>query len=144
MTTRTKLNAALFTSSVMMLVNVFSEPLGITGNVKWALLIGVFVPLGLVFYYSKKLKAEGANGSVTVGLAASRLSIERKKTGKRLIVIWACVVAYSLAAPIWLPITGVSLGTRGDFLVGVLTAALVSAIFAVRIKKTERPTGSGR
>jgi len=40
MTTRTKLNVASLTSSVMMLLNVFSHPLGIPEGAQWALRIG--------------------------------------------------------------------------------------------------------
>jgi hypothetical protein len=140
MTTRTKLNIASFTSSVMVFLNVFSHPLGISNGVQWALILGNFVPLGLLFHYNKKLKEERANKTDGAGLEAAEPTATQKKARKRFILIWVSVVAYSLTAPIWLPITGVSLGTRGDFLVGVTGATMVSVIFAVRLKKLSNPT----
>ena len=135
MTTRAKLNFASLTSSVMMLLNVFSHPLGIPSGVQWALMIGVFVPLSLIFFYAKKLKAEKASDTGRVAMPPNELSAAQKKIRKRFIVIWVCVAAYSLTAPLWLPIAGVSLGTRGDFMIGVCTAALVSLIFAIRLRR---------
>lgn len=146
MTTRTKLNLASFASYLMAFLSVFSRPLGISNGFQWTLLIGMFVPLGLIFHYNKKLKEERTDDTVRARLQASEVPATRKKIRKRLILIWVCTVGYSLAAPIWLPITGVSLGARGDFLIGVATAIMVSAIFAFRLKKmpnqTPQPTPS--
>ena len=135
MTTRTKLHLSLLTTCVMMLPSIFSRPLGISGGVHWALLIGVTFPLGLVFHYTKKLKEERAREAVSAVPPASEFATAQKKTRKRFIVIWICVVAYSLAAPVWLPITGATLGVRGDLLIGVAIAFLVSVIFVSLLLK---------
>jgi hypothetical protein len=108
--------------------------------VQWALIIGVLIPLGSIFHYSKKLKEERASDAVRVGVPASEISAAQKNIRKRFIVIWVCVAAYSLAAPVWLPITGVTLGVRGNFLIGVVTAVVVSVIFAIRLKKMPNQT----
>jgi hypothetical protein len=119
----------------MGLLTVFSRPLRIPDGVQWALLLGMFGPLGLVFHYKKKLKNESAGDSAREEQSTSKISRVQKRIRKRFIMIWVWTTLLSLAAPIWLPITGVSLGTLGDFLVGVLTAILGSVIFSVRLKK---------
>ena len=117
-----------------MLMNVFSNPLGISENVKSLLLIGVWVPLGLTFFYIKRLKKE-----TTVEVESKETESETRKTQSKarnsFIATWICGVVFSLAAPFWLPTTGTILGKRGDLLVGVLTAGMVSVIFGLRWKK---------
>lgn len=129
MSTRTKLQIVLLTASVMMLLNVFSRPLGIPETAQWILMIGLFVPLGLLVGFIRQLKSERAAGVV-------ERTPSRQNPRTALIAAWACGVACSLAAPLWLPITGVSVGTRGDLVIGAVTALVLSAIFAIRLKRT--------
>jgi len=58
MTTRTKLYITSYTVSAMILLNVFSKPLHIPEGFQWVLIIGVFIPLGLTFYFIKQQKLE--------------------------------------------------------------------------------------
>ena len=73
MTTRTKLNITVYITSIMGLLNVFSKPLHIPESFQWALTIGIFVPIGLIFYFikvSKREKAEASGTGTTVTNAA--------------------------------------------------------------------------
>ena len=54
MTTRTKHYIAINTASMMGLLNVFSKPLHISETFQWVLILGMFMPLGLTFYFIKK------------------------------------------------------------------------------------------
>ena len=61
MTTRVKLYIACYTACAMMLLNIFSKPLHIPDLLQWVLIIGVFIPLGWMFYLIKKQKQEKQN-----------------------------------------------------------------------------------
>lgn len=146
MTTRTKLNLSSFVASAMIFLNVFSHPLGIPEGFQWVLIFGVVVPLGLTFRYIKKLKEEKVPGD----MAGNRTSIDargsRRAVNRRLVMVWLIAVGVGLGTPFWLPITGVSRGFRSDFIVGVVTAVVVSIIFGIRLWKISnqgpRPTPS--
>ena len=85
MTTRTKVNITVFTSSLMMLLTVFSKPLHIAPAIQWVLMIGAFIPIASMFYFIKKQKQEKADppGLTTVD---SETEI-RKRTQSRLILM---------------------------------------------------------
>jgi hypothetical protein len=135
MTTQTKLAVAGFTACAMMLLNVFSKPLHIPEAFQWVLVIGVFIPLGLVFYFIKRQKFEklkqAASGEAAVGSAAD----ERQIIRRRLLLIMVVGSAAGLCSPLWMPFTGTTLGTRGDFICGVITAAIVCTIVGLRLRK---------
>jgi hypothetical protein len=134
-TTRTKLNITGGAASVMMMLNVFSKPLHIPEAFQWILIIGVFVPLGLMFYFVRVLKRERAEG-VGVEKMGDSLSAElRKKTKERLWLGMGLGCVVSLSSPLWLPITGASSGPTGDFVVGLITTVICCAIIGFRLRK---------
>lgn len=65
MTTRTKLNITIYITSIIGFLNVFSKPLHIPEEIRWLLLIGIFVPIGFAFYLIKVQKREKAGASGT-------------------------------------------------------------------------------
>ena len=135
MTTRTKLNISSLTSSTMLMLNVFSKPLGIPEPIQWVLIVGVFVPLGLTFYFIMKQKQEKLASAIP-GNATPRPAADSPKTIKnRLIFLMAIGVVIGLCAPLWMPLTGTTLGTVGDLICGLITAAIVAVIFGLRLRK---------
>lgn len=135
MTTRVKLYIASYTACVMMMLNVFSKPLHIPESVQWILVIGVFIPLVWTFYLIKKQKQEKLEQSASTETAKSKNVDERQNTKKRLILIMVLCSAVGLCAPLWMPLTGTTLGTRGDFICGIITAVTVCVIFGIRLRK---------
>ena len=133
MTTRTKLNITVFTSSFMMLLTVFSKPLHIAPAIQWVLMIGAFVPIASMFYFIKRLKQEkAASPGVTTVDSETEL---RKRTRSRLILIMGLGCIVGLSAPLWLPLTRTTLGPQGDLAVGLITIAIVCTIFGLRLRK---------
>jgi hypothetical protein len=140
MTTRTKLSITIYITSIMMLLTVFSKPLHIPEPFKWALTIGVFVPIGLMFYFIKVQKREKADASgtgeiVTVASTANPGTEQQKKIKRNLWLGMASGCAAGLCAPLWLPLTGTTLGPKGDFVVGLITVAICCTIFGFRLRK---------
>jgi hypothetical protein len=135
MTTRTKLYITVYTACAMMLMNVFSKPLHIPEAFQWVLIIGVFIPLGLIFYFIKIQKQEKLKQPVSTETAARPVSDAQQGVKKRLILTMVLGVFVGLCAPLWLPVTGTTLGTRGDFVCGIITAAVVCVIVGFRLRK---------
>jgi len=139
MTTRTKLNITIYITSIMMLLNVFSKPLRIPEPFKWALIIGVFGPIGLMFYFIKIQKREKAGASGTGETVASASTAnpttEQKRIKRNLWLGMASGCAAGLCAPLWLPLTGTTLGAKWDFVVGLITVAICCIIFGLRLRK---------
>jgi hypothetical protein len=124
----------------MMLLNVFSKPLHIPEPFQWGLIIGVFIPIGLTFYLIKVQKREKTAASGTVETVSNPAIInpeteQKKKTKRNLLIgmVLGCLVG--LGAPLWLPLTGTTLGTKGDFVVGLITVAICCTIFGLRLRK---------
>jgi len=134
MNTRTKLLVVNYIAGAMMLLIVFAKPLHIPKSLGWALTIGIFVPLGLAFYYIKRQKQEGLEQtSSSAGAAAAPAATEaRQSTKKRLMLLGSAV---GLCAPLWLPLTGATMGTRGDLICGIITVAVVCSIVGLRLRK---------
>ncbi len=106
MTTRAKLNIASLTASTMMMLNVFSKPLGIPQAVQWVLILGAFAPLALVFRYLKILKQEKAMASQKQPQPEEDVKSERNKAKNR--VIWGSDRGgYGFGGPIMDAIYGV-------------------------------------
>jgi hypothetical protein len=139
MTTRTKLSITIYITSITMLLNVFSKPLHIPEPFKWALTIGVFVPIGLIFYFIKVQKREKADASGTgetvTSASTANPAIDQKKIKRNLWLGMASGCAGALCAPLWLPLTGTTLGAKGDFVVGLITVAICCTIFGLRLRK---------
>jgi hypothetical protein len=136
MTTRTKLYIASYTACAMMMLNVFSKPLHIPEAFQWVLIIGVFVPLGFTFYYIKRQKQEKQQPSVSAdAIAAQPVDATRQSVKKRLILMMVLGALVGLCAPLWLPVTGSTLGVRGDFICGIITAVVVCVIVGFRLRK---------
>jgi len=136
MKTKTKLTTACIVAGAMMWLNILSHPLGISEGVQWVLILGVFIPLGLIFVYNKRLKKEKTEAVAAGTLPASKIVDHQNKGRKRLIVIWICLVPFALSFPFWLPsISGISLGRVGDFMVSIASIAMFSLIFWIQLKK---------
>jgi hypothetical protein len=135
MSTRTKLQIASYTASAMILLNVFSKPLGITEAFQWVLIIGVFIPLGFLFYFVRQQKLERQAQPASAENALPLVVDGRQNARRRLILMMVLGVAVGLSSPLWLPLTGSTLGTRGDFVCGIITAAIACAIFGFRLKR---------
>jgi hypothetical protein len=120
----------------MMLLSVFSKPLHIPGAVQWVLLVGLFIPLGFMFHFIKQQKLERQGQPASAEAAAARpVADERQSARRRLILMMALGAVVGLSAPFWLPVTGSTLGTGGDFICGVITAVIVCSIFGFRLRK---------
>jgi hypothetical protein len=122
----------------MMLLNVFSKPLHIPEAFQWVLIIGVFVPIGMIFYFTKVAKREKAERAGVGQTDATMVNaeLEQKKKTKR--NLWLGMVSgcgIGLCAPLWLPLTGTTLGPKGDFVVGLITAAICCTIVGLRLRK---------
>jgi hypothetical protein len=135
MNTRTKLNLSSCTSSLMMFLIVFSKPLHIPDPIQWVLLLGVFIPLGLTFYFIKKQKQEklATTGSIDATPQAATDSV--KKARKRLILIMVISVVIGLCSPLWMPLTGTTSGPVIDLICGLVTALIICIIFGLRLRK---------
>jgi len=138
-TTRTKLNITVYITSIMMLLNVFSKPLHIPEAFHWALIIGVFVPIGFLFYLIKVQKREKAQavstGKIIPDPATANPTEQKKKTKRNLWIGMGSGCLVGLCAPFWLPLTGTTLGPKGDFVVGLITVAICCTIFGLRLRK---------
>ena len=132
MPTRTKLHIALNTTCVMMLLNVFSKPLRIPETFQWVLIIGVFIPLGLSFYFIKK-KIEKQSGSKET-VNPPDLD-QRQSTKRRLVFMMVLGVAAGLSSPLVMPLTGTTLGLKGDFICGLIASAVICFIFGMKLRK---------
>jgi hypothetical protein len=128
----------------MMLLSVFSKPLHIPEAFQWVLIIGVFVPIGYTFYLIKVQKREKAQASGTVtadtkagaGMATIDSQTEqRKKTRQRLWLMMGAGSGVGLCAPLWLPLTGTTMGPKGDFVIGLITVATCCTIVGLRFRK---------
>lgn len=135
MTTRTKLNITICTSGIMMMLNVFSKPLHISQVFQWALIVGVFIPLGLTFYLIKKQKQEMREQPAIPGVAAQPASDPQRGAKRTLILMMVLCLITCLCSPFWLPLTGRSLGMRGDLMCGIIAAVFVCAIFGFRLRR---------
>jgi hypothetical protein len=135
MTTRTKLYITSYTASILMVLTVFSKPLHISETFQWVLLVGVFIPIGFMFYFIKKQKQERQVQPVAAGAAGGPAKDEKQSVKRRLILMMVLGSIISLCSPLWLPLTGTSLGTRGDFVVGIITVAIVCTILGFRLRK---------
>ena len=136
MKTRTKLYIASYTASFMMLANVFSKPLRIPEPLTWILLLGVFLPLALIFRFIKQLKLEAQAQPVAAVTAAAQPATDPQRDAKRNLVLVALFgSAGGLSSPLWMPLTGTTLGFRGDLGCGIVSAAVVCTITAFRWKK---------
>jgi hypothetical protein len=132
MTTRIKLYITSYTMSAMMLLTVFSKPLHIPEAIQWVLIIGVFVPIGLMFYFIKKQKQEKLGQPSP---AEATVADGRKSVKNRLILMMVTCSLIGLCAPFWMPVTGSGLGVRGDFICGIITVAIVCTILGLRLRK---------
>ncbi len=135
MTTRTKLNITGYAASIMMLLNVFSKPLHIPETFQWVLIIGVFIPLGLLFYFIKQQKLEKQAQPVPSDVGVSTATDPQQSAKRRLILLMVLSSAFGLCSPLWLPLTGTTLGLPGDLACGIITAIMLCAIFGYRLRK---------
>jgi uncharacterized membrane protein YeaQ/YmgE (transglycosylase-associated protein family) len=135
MTTRAKLNVTLCATSILMLLSVFSKPLGVPETFEWVLTLGLFIPLGLSFYLIKKQKQEIREKPVTAG-GAERPAAGRDQGTKRALIL-GMVLSFigGLSSPFWMPLTGTTLGARGDLICGIIGAVIACAIFGFRLRR---------
>lgn len=137
MTTRTKLSLSMNSGSVMLMLSLFAKPLRIPELAGDALLLGGLVLIILSFRYIKKLKQERAKGIAPANAANPNAPDPRRLAKQKLFKMLGIVVIFELCAPLWLPLTGTSFGTRGNLLIGIASAVFCSAIIVVVWKKTD-------
>ena len=135
MTTRTKLHIAGYSTSILIFLNVFSKPLHISDTGQWLMIAGTFIGLGFSFYFIKVLKQERQEQPAPAGEAASTTTDRKQLARKKIIMLMLCGVVAGLFAPLWLPLTGTTLGRGGDFICGLITAAMVCTICGLRLRK---------
>jgi len=88
-----------------------------------------------MFHFIKKQKQEKL-APATASVAAQQPAAESSKNVKtRLILIMGIGVVIGFCAPLWMPLTGTTLGTVGDLICGLITAAIVCVIFGLRLRK---------
>jgi uncharacterized membrane protein YeaQ/YmgE (transglycosylase-associated protein family) len=119
----------------MMWLNILSKPLHISEAFQWVLIIGVFYPIALTFHYNKKLKKEKKAAMQASDGTIMFAEDSRKKRKKMLLMMMACGVIVGMLAPFWGPITGTTLGFRGDMIVGLITAVISCTIFGIGIAR---------
>lgn len=135
MTTRAKLIIAIFTTSTMSLLSVFSEPLHIPEAFQWALLIAMFISIGFTFYFIRKQKQERLVPPVATGVAAQPAADQQRSAKRTLILMMVIGSIVGLCSPLWLPLTGTNLGTQGNFICGLITAAIICTICGLKLRK---------
>jgi hypothetical protein len=136
MTTRTKLSITIYVWSTMMMLNVFSKPLHLPKAFDSVLLIGMCIPLGLTFHYIKRQKLEKQQLSGSADAAAAQcVDATRQSVKKRLILMMVVGALVGLCGPLWLPMTGSTLGVRGDFICGIISAVVICVIVGFRLRK---------
>jgi len=135
MTTRTKLTVCMYTASAMLFLNLFSYPLHIPEKFQWVLMLGVFIPLGLVFYFIKQIKREKAEISQATNTPTVTIEDQKSAKRKKLFLLMLIASVSALSTPIWMPFTGSSLGLKGDFTVGFMLAVIICIYFGLMIKK---------
>jgi FtsH-binding integral membrane protein len=130
MTSRIKLYLSSYTAAIMQMLSTFSKPLHIPEALQDTLLIGSFIPLGLAFFYFKKQKKEA--------LASATLSeSDRQKNAKSALILGMILVSITgLCAPLWMPLTGTTLGELGDFSVGIIAAVVTCIFCGLKLRKT--------
>lgn len=135
MTTRTKLAISVNTAGAMMLLNVFSKPLHIPEVFQWALIVGVFVPLGFAFYFIKQQKLEKQRQPA----APEDVRLKQQQTARKWLILSMILgSAVGLCSPFWMPLTGTTLGFRGDLICGIITTVIVWSILGFRLGKVGR------
>ncbi|HNC23475.1 MAG TPA: hypothetical protein PLU52_04650 [Opitutaceae bacterium] len=139
MTLRTKTNLAGILAAVLGNLVVFSHILRIPDSVQWGLMLGVLLLLGVQFHYFKKLKEERAREISRGAVTVTSLADQHRQSRRKLIIIWICLIPFTLSMPRWLPyVSGVSLGRTGDMLVALVTLGLLSLIFWNNLRRTSR------
>jgi hypothetical protein len=134
-TTRTKLFITSYTTSIMMLLIVFSKPLHISETFQGVLIVGGFIMLGLAFHFLQKQKQEEQKLHVAAGAGTLSTTERQKRARNGLVLTMVIGSVVGLCSPLWLPLTGTSLGTRGDLAVGFITAAVICTICGFRLRK---------
>jgi hypothetical protein len=135
MTTSTKLNISMGTTCAMMLLDVFSKPLHIPEAFQWILTIGVFIPIGLMYYFIKQQKREKQEQTASTGAAVGAATDRRQGIRRNLVLMMVLGSAVSLCSPLWMPFTGTTLGPRGDFACGMITAVVLCTFCGLRLRK---------
>ena len=103
MTLRTKTNLAGILAAVLGNLVVFSHILRIPDSVQWGLMLGVLLLLGVQFHYFKKLKEERAREISRGAVTVTSLADQYRRSRRRLIIIWICLIPFTLSMPRWLP-----------------------------------------
>jgi|SRR6516165_7899684 hypothetical protein len=134
MTTRTKLYITSYTTSALMLLNVFSKPLHIPEAFQWALIFGNFIPIGLMFYLINKRKFEAQTQASSAESMVLPTANQKQLAKKKLVLNMVLGSAVCLCGPLWLPLTGTSLGIQGNFVCSIFGAVVVCTIYGIKLR----------
>ena len=99
------------------------------------LIIGIFISLGLTYYFIKKQKQEKQEQPASTGAAVGAATDRRQSTRRRLVLMMVLGSAVGLSSPFWMPLTGTTLGPPGDFACGILTAVVVCTMCGLRLRR---------
>jgi hypothetical protein len=104
--------------SLLLMLGVFAEPLGLSQTLHWSVLILApicFIPLIV-------LQRRRRNARMATGLPPT----EKPPTKSRFRLLLILIVAGSLSGPLWLPYTGTALSTST-----LVVTSIISCLFAV-------------
>ena len=135
MTIRVQLYIASYTAFAMVLLGVFSKPLHIPEAFQLVLSIGVFAPLGWMFFLIQRQKKEKNPSALSAAETVPAGTDQRKAAKKRLVLMMLIGSVIGLCSPFWLPLTGTSLGTETDLVCGIAGALVVCLVCGISLKK---------
>ena len=135
MTTQFKLQVSICALFIVSMLDLFSKPLHVPETVKWVLPLAIFILLGIILYWAKAQKQERQQQIVTDDDFARWLRESQQRTKRGLITLMVLGVAVGLCAPLWLPLTGASLGSLGNLGCGIVTAIVICVICSIRLSR---------
>ena len=112
-------------------LNMFSTSLKIPEAFHFVLIIGIYIPLALAFYFIKKIKMEKEQ-PVSANEAVQPANDERQSARRRMILLMVIGSAAALSTPLWMPLTGTTLGIKGDCIVDFITAIVICCIIVFK------------
>ncbi len=126
-----------------MLLIVFSKPLHIPEVLQWVLMVGIFVAAGLMFYFLKQHKLEKQAQPVPVAAPVavpaegqvSAIADPKRKARRGLVLGMVLGAAVGLCSPLWMPLTGTTLGWRGDLVSGIVATVAVCAVCGFKLSR---------
>jgi len=134
MTTRAKINTLAVVICCLAFLNVFYQPLRIPEWLHWVFLVGIFVPLAMVFQLQRSLKKEAGATNKSTSTAADSNNSDAAR--QQFVLVLALPWLIGLTAPFWMPWTGTTMGPRGDLFAGIAAAIFGTLILVYARRRT--------